>query len=121
LVLVEYRTSLTVHHLSGTNDIAAKRLADRLMPEADTQEQQPAGVMLDGLDGDPRFGWRTGAWGDYDSLRLVAIDLGDGQFVVAHHFDFGTQLAEVLHNVVGKRVVVIDHQQHGMNLLNSLT
>ncbi len=44
-----------------------------------------------------------------------------GQLIVAHDLDFGTELAQVLHNVVGKGIVVIDHQQHvGSNLLNSL-
>lgn len=60
------------------------------------------------------------ARGNHDALGIQRFDFGDGQLVVAHHFDLGTQLAEVLHNVVGKGVVVVDHQQHGVsNLLNS--
>ena len=43
--------------------------------------------------------------------RLQArVDLGHGDLVVARHRHLGTELTEVLHDVVGKTVVVIDHQ-----------
>ncbi len=34
-------------------------------------------------------------------------------FIVANDFDVFAQLAEVLHEVVGEAVIVIDHQKHG--------
>ena len=45
-------------------------------------------------------------------LSSRAIEQGrDGMGIIAHGRDLCTQLAEVLHQVVGKGVVVIDHQQ----------
>jgi len=43
------------------------------------------------------------------------------QRIIAHHFDFRTQGLEILHQIPGKGVVVIDHQQfivhNNLNLL----
>ena len=38
---------------------------------------------------------------------------GYAELVVAHHLHFGAQRLQVLHEVEGETVVVIDHQQHG--------
>src|SRR4051812_6216976 len=92
LVLVEYRTSLTVHHLPGAHYIAAKGLADGLVTQADAEDRQFAGKVLDGFDGNAGFGRRARTRGNHDALRLEGFDFGDGQFVVAHDFDLGTQL-----------------------------
>ena len=111
-----------MHDVTGADHIAAKGLADGLMAQADTQNRQFAGEVLDHFDRDAGFGRGARTGGDHDALRVEGFDLGDGEFIVAHDFDLGAQLTKVLHNVVGKRVVVIDHQQHGVkNLLNSLT
>ena len=48
-------------------------------------------------------------------------DLVDGERVVAIDAHVLAQLAEVLDEVVGERVVVIDHQQHGYIDSASLT
>jgi hypothetical protein len=47
--------------------------------------------------------------GDHDTFGLQRLDLGNRQFIVADHLDIGTQFTQVLHHVVGKGVVVIDH------------
>ena len=41
--------------------------------------------------------------------RAIVVD---GDLVVAHDAHVLPQLAEVLHEVVGERVVVVDHEQH---------
>jgi hypothetical protein len=46
---------------------------------------------------------------------LIGLQLGDAlhrDFVVAKHPDLLAQFAEVLHQVEGEAVVVVDHQQH---------
>ena len=42
---------------------------------------------------------------------MKRADAGDVDGVVALDRDVGAEFAEVLHEVVGKRVVVIDHQE----------
>ncbi|MNC08203.1 hypothetical protein D3C75_557830 [compost metagenome] len=122
LVLVKYRASLTMHHLAGAHHITAKSLADGLVAEADAKNRKFAGEMLDRFNRDAGFGRGARTGGHNDAFRVEGFDFSDGQFIVAHDFNLGAELAQVLHNVVGKGVVVIDHQQHGVkNLLNSLT
>jgi hypothetical protein len=41
---------------------------------------------------------------------FIAFDVGNAEFVIAHHMHIRAQLAEILHQVVGKGVVVVDHQ-----------
>ena len=37
-------------------------------------------------------------------------DCFDPDLVVAHHFHLGLEFAEILHQVIGKRIIVVDHQ-----------
>src|SRR5690606_17406686 len=39
--------------------------------------------------------------------------LRQSDLIIAHYMHVGIQLTEVLHHVVGKRIVVVDHQNHG--------
>jgi len=48
----------------------------------------------------------------HDAIRRELRDLFDRDLVVAEHAHVLAQLAEVLHEVVGERVVVVDHEQH---------
>src|SRR5688572_6558646 len=49
---------------------------------------------------------------DTDPLRVQGFEFGDGGFVVPFHGHVATEHAEVLDEIVGKRIVVIDDQQH---------
>jgi uncharacterized protein YbjT (DUF2867 family) len=42
------------------------------------------------------------------------LDLLDGHFVVAANLNLGAQFAQVLDEVIGKRVVVIEDEDHGL-------
>ncbi|MNL84981.1 hypothetical protein D3C87_2131290 [compost metagenome] len=53
---MEHRAGLAVHDVTGTDHIAAKRLADGLMAQANTQNRQFAGEMLDRFDRDTGLG-----------------------------------------------------------------
>ena len=49
-----------------------------------------------------RFAGCARAWGDDDALGVEGFDLGDGHFIVANDLHLGTQLAQVLDDVVGE-------------------
>src|SRR5690606_11623690 len=103
---------LTVHYLTGAHYLTAIGLTNALVTKADAEDRQLAGKVQDRLDGYPCLTWRTGTGRYNNTLRLECLDLGDAQLVVADHMDICTQLTQVLHHVVGKRIIVIDHQQH---------
>ena len=114
------RAGLAVHHLTRPHHFAAEGLADALVAKADTEQWQLAGEALDHGQRDAGLVGGAGTGGKDDALGRQGLDLFHAQFVVAHHLDLGLELAEVLHQVVGEGVVVIDHQQHaGCNLLIS--
>src|SRR5208282_3731918 len=71
--------------------------------------RQPA-YQLHGNPGFLRSAW-TG--GNYNALGLPADNFVDGNLIVAMHFERTTQFAQVLGQVVGERIVVVQQQNHG--------
>ena len=51
---------------------------------------------------------RPGA--DEDAVGVERVDLVEGERVVAVHDGFGSELTDVLHEVVDERVVVVDDE-----------
>ncbi|WDT81612.1 MAG: hypothetical protein MPW14_07775 [Candidatus Manganitrophus sp.] len=45
-------------------------------------------------------------------FRRQGLDVGQRHGVVALHPHLGAQLAQVLHQVVGEGIVVVDHEKH---------
>ena len=54
----------------------------------------------------------AGARGDDDSVWCLALDFLDGDLVVARHAHDGALLAQVLDEVVGERVVIVEDEDH---------
>ena len=97
------------------DDLAAERLPHRLVAEADAERLDAGlGEAAHGLDADAGLVGRARAGADDDAVVVVLQQLVDGCDVVADHFEVGPELAQVLDEVVGERVVVVDHQDpHG--------
>jgi hypothetical protein len=90
---------------------AAERLDHRLMAEADAECGDPG--LREGprrLDRDPGVRGSTRAGRDHQSSVTALDQLGDRRLVVADDLDLGAELAQVLDEVVGERVVVVDHE-----------
>ena len=89
---------------------AAERLADRLVAQADAEDRHAPGQPADRLHRDAGLvgGLRARArspGGSGRSASTPATSIG----VVAAHLHLGAQLPEVLDEVVGEAVVVVDH------------
>jgi hypothetical protein len=111
-VEVMHRRSLAVHQFPRADDLAAKGRADALVAKTDAKQRHLAGEGLDRRHRNAGLGGRAGAGRNDDARRPQRGDCVDGDFVVAKHLDLFAQLAEILHQVVGEAVVVVDHQQH---------
>src|SRR5262249_38293309 len=96
-----------VEEFRSPDDLAAERSADRLMPQAYTENGDFAGQALYQLHGNSRFTRSARARRNDDALGLAANDFVDGDFVVAMHFHVAAQLAKILREVIGERVVVV--------------
>src|SRR6185503_12114462 len=95
------------------NDLAPEGLADRLVPEADAQDRDFSGERLDERHRNSRLVWRARPRGHDNLRRLEFFDALERDLVVAVHLHLLAEFAQVLHQVVGERIVVIQHQQHG--------
>src|SRR5947209_5011906 len=85
------------------------------MPEADTEDRQLARKMPDRFDRDARFVGRARPRRDDEQVGPALRNARDVYLVVAKNFDVGAELAEVLHQVVGEAVVVVDHEKFHSN------
>ncbi|MNT61924.1 hypothetical protein D3C72_1995990 [compost metagenome] len=101
-----------MHDLLRAHDVAAEGRADGLVAQADAQDGLLAGICLDQGDRDAGFGGRAGAGRHADLVRVQRGDFFQRDLVVAGHAHIHTQFAKILDQVVGKGIVVVDHQQH---------
>ena len=113
LAVVRDGAGFAVHEVLGADDLAAEGLADGLVAEADAEDGDFAGHVPDERHEDAGFAGRAGAGREQNAFGLECLDLFDGQLVVAADFDLCTQLAEVLDEVVGEGVVVVEDEDHG--------
>ena len=111
LALMVELIGLAVHDTGGAHDLAAEGLADGLMAEAHAEDGQATGEMADHVQGDPGLVRRVRPRRQADPIGRKSLDAGQIDGIVAHGVDIFTEFAEILDEVVGERVVVVDHQQ----------
>ena len=109
-VVVVHGRDFAVHQLFGADDAAAEGFADGLVAEAHAQNRQPAREMPYRLHRHARFFGRAGAGADHEILRREGGDFFKGDAVVAAYQHFLSEFAEVLDDVVGEAVVVVDKE-----------
>ncbi len=99
-----------MHQARGPHDAASVGLADGLVPEAHAEDRQRPAERAEQLERDA--GLVGGAWarGNEQPVGLLGADPRDVDPVVPVDLHLGAELAEVLHQVEGERVVVVDHQ-----------
>src|SRR5918992_4943398 len=103
---------LAVHNPLRPHHLAAEGLADRLVSETHAEDRDAAGEALDRCEGDAGLVRRARTGRDHDVRGRERTDFLDGELVVAKHAHLGAKLAQVLNEVEGKRIVVVDHQYH---------
>jgi len=98
-----------VHETLGTVHFAAEDGAEGLMSETDTEYGNLAIEVFDGVGGNAvvfeRFAW---SWRDDEVRRIEGDELVHRDLVIAENFDVRAEFAEVLDEVVGEGVVVVD-------------
>ena len=102
-----------VHHPIIDNHLRPESVPDALVPEADPEHGRRSAKGTNDFVREPRFARRTRAGRHQDPLGVQGADLVEGDLVVAMNAQLGFQLAQILDEVVGKRIVIVDHQHHG--------
>src|SRR5208283_97313 len=103
---------LSVHHPRRTYDAATECLANCLVAKTYAEDRNRAGEAFDQRHANASLGRRAGAGRNNDLRRLPGLDLLQRQCVVTVYADVGAQFTQILHEVVGKAVVIIDHKNH---------
>ena len=107
------RRGLAVHEAVSAHDATAEVVAHGLVPEADAEEWDAAGESLDHGEGDAGLGGRARARRNEYTRWFQSEGLGRGDLVVAEHPLLHPEVAKVLDQVEGERVVVVDDEEHG--------
>src|SRR5262245_18044966 len=110
VVVVDGR-GLAVHDARGADDLAPEGGADRLMAEADTEDRDPSREALDERHRDAGVARGARAGRDDDPVGSERGHLVERDGVVAPDLELRAQLTQVLDQVVGERVVVVDHEE----------
>ncbi|MPN07828.1 hypothetical protein SDC9_155100 [bioreactor metagenome] len=105
-----HRRDLAVHQRFGMHDAPTEGFANRLVAEADAEQRNLAGEFLDRRQRHAGLRRRAGAGRNDQIVGLEAGDLGQRDGVVAEDFHLLAKFAEIMDEVVGEAVVVVDHQ-----------
>ena len=111
--LVFDERGFAVHDFGGPDDVAAVDLADALVAEAHAEHRLFASEVGDDVVADARVVGGAGPGADEHGVGVDRDELVEGELVVAVHDGVCPKLAEVLHQVVDKRVVVVDDKNVG--------
>ena len=113
LAVVIDGAGFAVHEMGGADDLAAEGLADGLVAETDAEDGHFSGHVANERDENAGLAGCTGAGREQNALGPQSFHLLDGQLVVAIDLDLCAQFAQVLDQVVGERVVVVEDEDHG--------
>lgn len=105
-----HRRGLAVHHLPGTHHLSTERLPQGLMSQTDAENRQLAGEMANRLHGNTGLVGRAGPRRDHQPVRPHRLHPGQINLVITMHQHLGPQFLQVLDQVIGEAVIVIDHQ-----------
>src|SRR4029453_12900530 len=108
-----------VQYFAGPGHNSSECLADRLVPQANAKDRRLAGEVPDDRYADSGLARRAGAGGDYDLVWRHRIDVLGRSFFVGENVDLGSELAQVLVEVVREAVVVVDQENHDSPLVTN--
>jgi hypothetical protein len=109
-VVVHDGAGLAVHEVAGADDATSEGLADGLMTEAYAQHWNPSREVANQFDADAGLAGRAGSGRNDNAFWTHRFYLLHRDLVVAADFNFLTQFADVLDQVVGKGIVVIEYE-----------
>src|SRR5579862_1634406 len=110
--IVEDGGCLAVHEPVRADDFAAEHIPDALVAEAYAKDRRRLPEAPDDVVADARLPRRARPGRDADALGFHFRDLVRRDFVVPLDDHLRAQFPEVLHQVVGEGVVVIENEHH---------
>ena len=122
---MQHRGGFAVHLFRGADHATTMHLGDGLMAQTDAEGGDGGRQRLQHLQADAGLVRITRSGRQHDGIGLQGTDLVKAEGIVAVHLQIrrdrmvGSQFPEVLHQVEGEAVVVVDDQEHRPVLRNS--
>src|ERR1051326_4106519 len=101
-----------VHQRRSTNDRTPKYFANGLMAKADTENRNRFIKMTYNVFGDSGIRRRAGARRNNNTSRFQAVDFVQSDLIIPEYARFLAEFAQVLHQVISERIVIIDNENH---------
>ncbi len=105
--------NLAVHRHGRAHDFAAEGLPHRLQAEADAEQRNVSRGLRDHLQADAGLVRRAGTGRQHDAIRPPRDQCVRRDLVIAHDRHLRPELAELVVEVPGEAVVVIDERDVG--------
>src|SRR2546425_11110713 len=112
LAVVKNLACFPVHERRGSNDLASEYFTDGLMAEANTEYRNRFMKAPDNIFGYSRIRRCARARRNDNARRFQALYFFQCDLVIPEYVQFFAKLAQVLHQVIGERVVIIDNENH---------
>src|SRR5215471_17188433 len=103
---------LSMHQSISSNHFCAKHLPDTLMPETNTEDGSMRPELANQLIADSCVIRSSRPGRDTNFGRTQLFDFTKGRLVVSSDYQFRPKFAEILHQIVRKRIVIIDNKDH---------
>ena len=101
-----------VHDFRGADHLPAQRRANGLMSQAYAQNGAFSREMPHYIHADTSLLRRAGARRNQDVVRRHALDILSRDLIVTADFNFFSQFAQILDQVVGEGIVVVENKDH---------
>src|SRR5712671_4231318 len=101
-----------MHERSGAHHFPSVRFANRLVTKTNAEDWNRFAPPPDGGYTDPGFGRRARARGDHHARHTHSSDVINRYLVVALDDGIFAKLSQILDEIVGERIVVIEYEEH---------
>src|SRR5262245_52149400 len=101
-----------MHDPLRTDDPSAIELRDGLMAKAHSEYWNDSFEVSYGIEGDSRVVRSSGAGAENEPFGSEVTDSLWRNFIIPKNTDFGPKSFQVLNEVIGKGIVVIDEHDH---------
>ena len=106
-------TGLAMHKIFRAHNPSPKSRANSLMSQANPKQRNLASEMSDHFNADSSFLRSARTRRKQDAFRMHRSNLIDCYFIVATNRNLSAEFPKILDKVVGKRIVVVENEDHG--------
>src|ERR687887_2791856 len=94
------------------NNLTAEGCADTLVAQTNAENRYTLSKATNDIAGDARLLGCAGTGRNKDFIRMQSLDFIQRDFIIPKDLHIGAQLAEIMEQIVGEGIVVVDEKYH---------